>query len=262
MTKSLRVVQMALVLLLTVPGLAWAQQALIVHDGTVGIEADALSNLTTHLTANGFTVTTNVGVPGSLAGFQQVLDIRFNNTTPLSGSDITTYTSYLAGGGSLFVMGENTGFVTRNNSIVTLVSSVGGGAITVTNPNNTQTVQPPFTGPTPLTTVVFLAAAGVPSPQGSGAAVTRDASNIAASVVFGPGSMSSAPAGSLILVFDVNFLQTGADANSHTFTNNLIRYLAAPVPVPAMPVVSLSLLAILIVGAGLRLLRRRSLAVN
>ena len=223
MTKNLRIANMALVLLLTIPGMAWAQQALIVQDGAAGDEANALTGLTAHLTTAGFTVTNNVGVPGSLVSFQQVWDIRFNNTTPLSGSDITAYTGYLAGGGLLFVIGENNGFATRNNSIATLVSSVGGGAITVTTAANAETVLAPFTGPTPLATVAFLAAGGVPLPPGRGTAITRDAGNMAASVLFAPGAMLNAPAGNLILVFDINFLEPGeADAKALAFTDNLI----------------------------------------
>ncbi|MCX6628320.1 MAG: IPTL-CTERM sorting domain-containing protein [Candidatus Solibacter sp.] len=210
--------------------------ALIVHDGTAGIESDVLANLTGKLTAAGYTVTANVGVPGgSLAANRQIWDIRFNNTTPLTGSDITAYVAYMAGGRSLFVMGENTGFATRNNSIIALVQSAGGGTITVGNPaNNVQTVQSPFTGPNALATVTFLAAAGSPSPA-NGAYVTRDGSNIGASLAFGPGNMANAAAGSLLIVFDVNFLQASADANSQTFSNNLVAYLAAPVVIAPPP---------------------------
>ena len=79
----------------------------------------------------------------------------------------------------------------------------------------------PFTGPNPLANVTYLAAAGTSNP-GFGAFITKDASNIGAAIVWGPGNHTIAPAGSLIVVFDVNFLQAGADANSQTFTNNLI----------------------------------------
>jgi FG-GAP-like repeat len=236
MTKSLRIAQMALVVLLTIPGLAWAlppplPQALIVHDGTPGLEADVVANLTGHLTGKGFTVTTNVGLPGSLVGNQQVWDVRYNNSTPLTASDITAYKAYLAGGGSLFVMGENTGFVTRDNSIIALVSSAGGGTMILTEAANAATVLAPFTGPTPLASFMFEAAAGVKAPS-KASAITLDSSNVAAAVVFGPGMLSSASAGSLILVFDVNFLQTAnPDPNSQIFTDNLISYLAAPVVV-------------------------------
>ena len=70
-------------------GTGWAATgpALIVHDGTVGLEANVVTNLSGKLTAAGYTVTTNVGVPaGSLAANKQIWDVRFNNTTPLSGS--------------------------------------------------------------------------------------------------------------------------------------------------------------------------------
>jgi hypothetical protein len=259
MMRSLTVFRTALVLLvLAIPGLGWAQNALIVHDGTPGIEADAVGNLTTHLTGKGYVVTTNVGVPGgSLSGYRQIWDVRFNNTTPLTVSDGSAYLAYLSAGGSLFVMGENAGFATRNNSIVAFVQTAGGGTLTLTTPNNNQTVLPPFTGPTSVTSVTFLAAAGASPPPGSGTMITSDASNIAAAVVFGPGQLSFAPAGSLILVFDVNFLQAGATAPLQALTDNLISYLGAPVVVPTLPMWAMCLLALLVAGAGAWLLGRQ-----
>ncbi len=242
MRNSLRVLCVALGLSLAVPGVSWAANALIVHDGTAGIEADALANLTTHLTGKGFVVTPNVGVPGgSLATFQQIWDIRFNNAAFLTPGDITAYQTYLSGGGSLFVMGENLGFATRNNSIVALVSALGGGTITLTTPANTEIVRAPFTGPTPLATITYLAASGVQlsSGSGNGTAITKDVANIAAAVVWGPGQLSAAPAGVLIAVFDVNFMQAGASADSQALIDNLISYLLAPfVSTPALPTIT------------------------
>ncbi len=264
--KRLRAVMLAVmaVLVMAIPGLSWgAGSALIVHDGTAGLEANVVANLTAHLTAATFTtITPNVGVPaGSLAGYDQIWDIRFNNTTPLSASDMAAYTTYLAGGGSLFVMGENMGFATRNNSITSFVAGLGGGNLSLNAASNTQTVQPPFNSPNALTTVVFLAAAGATTTPGNGAFVTKDASNIGASVVFAPGSLSGANAGTLILVFDVNFLDLTADANSHLFTDNLIAFLAAPVPVVPKSVPTISewgmiIMAVLMLGAGLFVMRR------
>jgi hypothetical protein len=254
MVFSLRAVKMALLATCLVSSSAWAANALIVQDGTAGIEADALGNLTSKLTAAGFTVS-NVavavsGVPaGSLAGMQQVWDIRFNNTTPLSSADIATYVAYMAGGGSLFVMGENAGFATRDNTIVSLVSAAGGGTIATATPANFEILNGIFDGPAPVQTITFLASAGSTTP-GTGQFITIDpVSNIGGSIVWGPGSMSAAMAGSLIVVFDVNFLQTGADANSQAFTRNLISYLAAPAPVrsftSANPIPASFLLALL-----------------
>lgn len=232
-----------------------AQLALVVHDGTAGLETNVLANLTSKLGTAGYTVTPNVGVPaGSLASYKQVWDIRFNNTTPLTGSDISAYVTYMQGGGSLFVMGENTGFLTRDNSISALVSAAGGGGFTVTSPANAETVHPPFTGPNPLTTITFLAAAGIgPGSLGSGFPITTDAAGIAGSVGWGKGALLNAPAGALIVVFDVNFMDPGADANSQLFLANLIAFLNAPTPLaPAVSVVpTLSTWGLLLFGLAL-----------
>jgi len=248
-----------LVLPLMLSSAAWGANALIVQDGTAGIEADALGNLTAKLTGAGFTVTNNVGVPaGSLATYEQIWDIRFNNTTPLSAGDITAYITYMAGGGNLFVMGENSGFFIRNNSILALVQQAGGGVLQLVtpDPNGATTVQAPFTGPNaPTNPFTFLAAAGTHS-AGPFGPITLDANNNVSALAYGPGSLANAKAGSLIIVFDVNFLQVGADAMSQNLTLNLIGYLAAPVKVgpftpPGTQIPTLSEWAFIVLAAGL-----------
>jgi hypothetical protein len=244
--------------LLLTSSYCWAANALVVHDGTPGIEADALANLTTHLVGKGFTVTPNVGVPaGSLATYEQVWDIRFNNTTPLTASNNTAYITYMAGGGSLFVMGENLGFNVRDDSIVALVAAAGGGNITYATPQNQQNVLPPFTGPSaiPGNQITYQAAAGALFPPGNGAIVSFDPVTLGdycTACVWGPGRMSNAPNGSLIVVFDVNFLQAGAAAPLQALTNNLISYLAAPsvIPPQSLPIPS-SILLVLLGACGI-----------
>ena len=266
MSQPLALRRAILLLTLALPGFCWggpSLQALIVNDGTAGLETNVTTNLSADLVLAGYAVTTNVGVPGgSLAGYSQVWDIRYNNTTPLTGSDITAYIGYMAGGGSLFVMGENTGFVTRNNTIVTLISSAGGGSVSVTTPNNNENIFAPFSGPNAVSTITFLAAAGIPSPPGHGNYVTKDSSNIGAAVVFSPGTLLNALNGSLIVVFDVNFMDPTADANSQALLKNLIAYLAAPTPiVPVVPFIpapsSLLLLLTGLAAAGLFVARRK-----
>ncbi len=244
----------ALLLALAVPSFCWGYiplNALIVQDGTGGIEADVVSNLSSKLVTAGYTVTSNVGVPGgSLAGYQQIWDLRFNNTTPLTGSDISAYVTYMAGGGSLFVIGENMGFATRNNTIVTLVSTAGGGTLAMVSAGGTQTVEPPFSGPNPLSSITYLAATGS-SMRANGQFATIDSTNVIGSaIVFAPGTMTNASAGSLIAVFDVNFLQVSADANSQTFTKNLIAYLAAPSPVGPPPTPAPATILLTLTGIG------------
>jgi hypothetical protein len=244
-------------------GVSWGANALIVTGATSVVDTDN-TNLSNKLVTAGFAVTSSVGVPaGSLATYQQIWDTRFNNIA-LSGSDVTAYTTYLAGGGSLFLMGENTGFITRDNSIAAFIAAVGGGTIAIGTPSNTVTVLPPFaTGITnPFT---FFAAAGTSS-VGPYGAIATDAGGIAPAIVYGPGSLSAAPAGSLIVVFDVNFLGTGADANSQQLIGNLIGYLAAPVVVaptntasPVNGVPTLSTWAFLLLAAGLMYIGYRRL---
>jgi hypothetical protein len=249
-----------LLLLFTFAGVSSGANALIVTEATSVVDTDN-TNLSNKLTTAGFTVTSNAGVPGgSLATYQQIWDTRFNQIV-LSASDITAYTTYLAGGGNLFLLGENTGFATRNNSIISFIAAVGGGTITVTSPSNTVTVLTPFAAgiTNPFT---FQAAAGTHS-VGSYGAIAVDAASIAPAIVYGPGALTAAPAGSLIIVFDVNFLGTSADANSQQLIRNLIAYLAAPVTVapfnPPSPasVPALSTWAFFVLAAGLTYLASR-----
>ncbi len=229
MTGPYKVSFATLLLLFGFAGVSSAANALIVTEVTSVVDTDN-TNLSNKLTAAGFTVTSNAGVPGgSLATYEQIWDTRFNNIA-LSASDITAYTTYLAGGGNLFLMGENAGFVARDASIVSFIAAVAGDTIALTTPSNTVTVRAPFaTGITnPFT---FQAANGTQS-QGHYGAIAVDAARIVPAMVYGPGSLPAALAGSLIVVFDVNFLGTSADANSQQLTSNLIAYLAAPVVVP------------------------------
>jgi hypothetical protein len=261
-----------LILVLAVSSVCWGASgpALIVNDGAPGITADVVTNLSGKLTTAGYTVSTNVGVPGgSLSAYRQIWDVRYNNPTPLTPSDIAAYVAYLAGGGSLFVMGENMGFATRNNSIVGLIQSAGGGTVTVNTGDNIQTVQAPFTGPTSVTTVTFQAAAATRPAPGSGAYITKDGSNLGAAIVFGPGSLSAATAGTLIVVFDVNFLQAGATAPLQALTDNLIGYLAAPAPIPAatplqssVPAPTLSQWAMILLAFGFTFIAARRLRTS
>lgn len=261
MMRFTRLLAVGLLVLLAAPGL-WAANALIVHDGTPGIEADALGNLTSHLVAATYTVTPSVGVPGgSLATYKQIWDIRFNNTTPLTPSDVTAYQTFLAGGGSLFLMGENAGFATRNATLQSFVTTMGGGTVTLSTPANTQTVNPPFNVFPPVSTITFLAADGITFPPGTGYFITRDPSNIGAATVWGPGTMSAAPTGTLIEVFDVNFMQAGADANSQALTDNIIHFMNFPQAIGALGAPTLGpwaliLLAGILAFAGVRLVGR------
>jgi hypothetical protein len=245
MNKPFTLRRATLLLALTLPSFCWGfgpapKTALIVNESG-GIaptdEAAATTFLSGRLTAAGYTVTTNLGVPaGSLSGYNQIWDIRFDAV--FSGSDITAYVTYMSGGRALFVMGENGGCCgTRDTSIVALITAAGGGTVTLeSNSANTQTVQAPFTGPVSLTTVTYAAIGGFLT-TGNGAFITKDTNTSGGAIVFGPGTMSNAASGSLLSVLDVNFMDTanGGQGLSQALTDNLIAYLAAPSVIPTGP---------------------------
>jgi hypothetical protein len=221
------------------------------------------TNLAAALTSAGYTVTTiTTGVvPADLTGQKQVWDVRCTNV--LTSPEIATFTAYLVSGGSLFLMGENLGYAAaRDASLISFIAAVGGGSLTLTSTANAQTAQPPFTGPTTLSTVNYRAVGGTKT-AGTGFFITTDNTGYGGAIVFGPGSLSSAPGGTLMIVWDVDFMDSGRTAGETALMNNMIGYLAAPVPVgtpPAVPALSPSamlVLSLLLGCAGFLLLRRR-----
>ncbi|MBF0549694.1 MAG: IPTL-CTERM sorting domain-containing protein [Deltaproteobacteria bacterium] len=264
----------ALLLFLSFPSLCWGANALVVHDGTAGTNADILANLTAKLIAAAYVITPNVGVPGGpLGGYQQIWDIRYSNVTPLSGGDIIAYVAYLNGGGSLFVMGENLAFcLVRDNSIIALITAAGGGTPTLASSANSVTILAPFTNPNAIANpFTFLATGGTTYPPGSGEFISKDAANLGSGIVYPPGKLTNALTGSLIVVFDVNFLLTGADANSQNLTKNLIAYLAVPGPVPHQPISNgaptlsewgMIVMSLLLAGSAIWIIRRRNQAYS
>jgi hypothetical protein len=265
MKLLVRLRKAALALPLLIPTLHAAAGPATIIDTAAGCDATAeRTNLAAALTSAGNTVTTiTTGVvPGSLAGQNQVWDIRCTNV--LTAGEITIYTTYLQGGGSLFIMGENTGFaLSRDNSILSFISGLGGGSLTLTSSANSQTALAPFNAPNALTTVTYRAVGGTTTP-GTGVFVTKDNANFGGALAFGPGNLSGAPTGSLIIVWDVNFLDNSRTAGEIALVNNLIAYLATPVvlptplppPVPLPPTLPLVLIGV--AGAAAAAWRRRA----
>lgn len=237
--RKLLVICSTLWMLLGFPAIALGANALVVHDGSaVSPGPDIRTQLASRLTAKGYTVTQNVGVPaGSLATYQQIWDLRYSTGgappgNSFTSTEVTSYLTFLQGGGSLFLMGENgTSFGTRNTAIADFVQSAGGGSITLASTtSNSQTVQAPFTGPSAVNSVTYQSVGGALGPLPKGAFLTKDASNNGAAIGFGPGVLSNATAGTLIAVFDVNFLQSTAASALKSLADNMIDYLGAPPP--------------------------------
>lgn len=256
----------AAVFSLGLSGAAAAGNVLIINGSSGTSEPSTTSSITTQLQtlheAVGNVVTIADANPGDYSGYAQVWDIRFSNTFALSGAEQTAYVNYLAGGGGMFVMGENSSFMDRNNSVLSLISSAGGGSLNFVTPSSTQTVLAPFTGPNAVTTVGYSAPGGVSS-NGTGEWITVDANGNGTGVAWGVGDLANAQLGALTVIFDVNFMMTTANFNSVQLTKNLIGFIGDEVDPPVGGVPEPATWAMLIIGfgtVGFAARRRRTVA--
>lgn len=217
---------------------ALAGNILIINGSSGTSESGTTASITQQISqlqaAVGNTVTVSDLVPVSLSGYAQVWDLRFSNNLALTSADQAEYLSYLQGGGGMFVMGENSYFMTRNDSVLALIAAAGGGSIGFTTPGDGQTVVSPFTGPDPVSSIQYSAAGGFDG-KGTGQWITSNAAGTAGSgIAFGVGTLANAQKGALTTIFDVNFMQTTANAESQALTRNLIGYVGNQVN-PSVP---------------------------
>ena len=254
------------VLALSFAGSALAGSVLIVNGSSGTSEPGTTSSITTQLQtlheAVGNVVTISSDIPVNFADFQQVWDIRFSNNFALTAAQQTAYVNYLAGGGGMFVMGENSSFMTRNNSVLSLINLAGGGSLSFISPLSSQTVIAPFTGPNAVNSVDYLAPGGVTS-NGTGEWITVDSNGNGTGVAWGVGTLANASAGALTVIFDVNFMQTNANFNSVQLTKNLIGFIGNEVEPPQGGVIpEPATWAMMIAGFGLvgGAMRRRRVA--
>jgi len=212
-----------------------AGNVLIINGSSQTSEPGTTSAITTNLQtlhqAVGNTVTISDSVPANLAGYGQIWDIRFSNSLPITAGQQAQYLSFLAAGGGMFVMGENSGFTTRNDSVLALITAAGGGTLGFTTPNSTQTVVGPFTGPNPVSQITYAAPGGVgTNAPGTGDWITVDNNGNGTGIAFSVGDLANAQAGALTVIFDVNFMMNQYDVpNSQNLTKNLIGFVGGQV---------------------------------
>jgi hypothetical protein len=220
---------------LALPASAHAGSILIVTGATGTSEPGTTAQITTNLTAlhvgAGNTVTVEDGIPSDLSGFSQVWDLRFSSVFALTPAQQSQYVAFAQAGGGLFVMGENSGFQARNDSIAALLQDLGAGVIGFDNGlSSTQTVNAPFTGPTPVNSVTYAAPGGFSSAGNCQyiSQVGTSGTGIACAV----GTLTNAPAGAFTSILDVNFLQFSFGAGNEALARNLVGFVGDQVDPP------------------------------
>ncbi len=200
---------------------------------TIGSDVDgATSNLTTlgHSVSTGSVLT-------DYSAYDQVWDLRIlQNLTP---ADQTSMGNYLASGGRMFLTGENDGFDTqRNNTLVTWISNVGGGSISLTGDAGTTLVTQSFTtegalvnSPNTFASLEYNAARTVSVSSGNAFLVTEKNPGEGSLLGWDFGDISGASNARMIIGFDAQLFSSGT--NGINFTENVYSYLASPVPLPA-----------------------------
>jgi len=118
--------------------------------------------------------------------------------------------------------------MTRNNSIFSLISTLGGGSVSQGDNSSftNVTIIPQFRTAN-TTSIMQYPAAGTFSSIGNGTCITSDC----AAVLYSPGKLGSAAAGTLIVVLDINFVQSFYSSGVYKgqdFTDDLISYLNSP----------------------------------
>jgi hypothetical protein len=220
---------------------AWAARVLIIFDdSTPQRQAHAQS------VQNAFPSTTTVervtSVPdaATLASFDHAWDVR-GLSAAISPAEISRYVSYLALGKTLVVLGEHSQFDGRNTSLLNLISAAGGGGgltLGLSAGVSTQTVQTPFTGPNTIVNndVRFADSRGVNN-AGAGQFITVEPSTgVGTAIAFMPGRLENAAAGTLIAVFDVNWLdpQSFDAPDDVNLLRNIVSFLSPAAPPQAI----------------------------
>ncbi len=205
----------------------------------------------------------------SLANYCQVWDLRFSNnaggpgtvdidtlTTSGANNDELLYTAFLAGGGSLYLLGDNADFHSRNDGLIQIMTDLStAGAVSYPNKGGTCcTVFPgdPFnwaTTPNILTNTNATVPGSIPlTGLGSGRPLATflfgGSTNSANQIAFLPGDLTTG-AGRLFVSLDYNMLGSGWSAalgnayfdNTYTWMGNCqIRYVVTKSASTAGPV--------------------------
>ena len=227
----------AVALLACAGSAALAGNILVVGESTSDTWALAVKG---HLNAFGDTATISATVPGSLSGYDQVWDVRWN--TAISSSDKSAFGTYLADGGRMFVIGETPALATRDNSVLSFLHDTGAGTLTldsatlVGTQSQTVTTAGQIVNHPNSFTDVYFSGAGAVTNAGNGFLVTQIAPGKGSIVGWDFGDISGKSQARMLACFDTQVLSnlSGWSAtDARNWTRNMRDYLNAPlVPLP------------------------------
>ncbi|WP_308914967.1 hypothetical protein [Jannaschia sp. LMIT008] len=228
--------------------------------------AQVTANVAALERARGNAVQIFADAPADVTLADTVWDLRFYDRRGLTGS----YLSYLQGGGSLILVGENSFYAGRNDAIFGLVAQAGGGDLSYSWAPDVQTLAPEVAGGAAGATVALTGAGGTFTP-GTGRFLTTSLWGGSA-IAWRPGDLTNAGAGRLTAIFDANVLEGDRGPGAQAFAGSVIDFVAsapasdlgAPVDVvdivPTPGPATLPLLAAAL-GAAALVRRRRRLTV-
>ncbi len=236
-------ITLAALLCASTSGAAIAADSVIILTDNVS----AADGLRDRLVVAGYDVTTTQvpsDLTGSLSNYKQVWDVRMN--APLESAVGTSYLDYLNGAGGLFLLGENSGFALRNNSIVNFIIGVGGGDVQyggglVTSQYVTDVFNGAATVVPDSLTSFYVPASGTFATAGNGVFITTDGpggTGAGTGIAFGAGSLQNAPTGRLLTYLDVNTFQANfynATPALRSLIDRMIGFVAGTVTVTPTP---------------------------
>jgi len=213
-------------------------QILIVNH-TSGDAATAAAGLASALAGQG-NITTVTTVPADLSSFTRIYDFRV--FSEISSGEMTQYLQFLNAypGNSLYLAGENGGFMTRNNSVFAFVTMAGGGTLTWGGSlYGEQTLYEPFNHN--ASSVTFRAAGAVLTSGTGSFGAFSTGSQMGSVVYFKQGTLANAPQGSLTIVLDINLTDVNAQASEQSFAQSAVQVMAAGGLMDGVPEVPVSL---------------------
>lgn len=147
----------------------------------------------------------------NLSEYAHIWDVGY--ASPYAGNpyDPTAQlTTYLQGGGAMFILGENSNFGVRDTTIDNFVTTLGGGNVVVSPTDFSYavdaTMDPQFLLANNVSTVRFSRPGGFTSVGNGTVMTTAFTEGVYVAAMWKTNSLSNAPRGAIISVLDVNFL--------------------------------------------------------